>query len=264
MVITILGSGSEGNSIVLQSGNDSIMIDAGFIKDELLRRLTEAEVHLDSIRAIFLTHGHSDHVCGVADFARHIGVPVHMTENLFVAGTQGAARQKPWLNLSINEVSIFSAWDRIPVGAFQIVPVPVSHDSTSTVGLVLSSGDLKLSIATDLGGMSIGAMGAMQGADIIMLESNHDNDMLWNSQRHFLLKKRISGPTGHLSNEKCAEMLYELMTEKTSDVVLLHLSRECNTPELAAEAVRSKNPRLGVGRCRLHIASQNEDLSLNI
>ena len=257
--ITVLGSGSKANSIVIQHNDSAIMIDAGFDIGELLSRLKTANIAIASIRALFITHGHIDHTRGITDYNKHASIPVYMTEKLFLSGT---ASEKPgsraWLNLDKKQAVFFKEGDNIRIGDFEVTPISVSHDSVSPVGFIIKAGDKKLSLVTDTGEISQESKEAMKESDVIMLESNHDTEMLRNSQRHFLLKKRISGAKGHLSNEKSAKILSEIISSKTTDVILLHLSSECNTPELARKVAFDKNPALKEGLVKLHLSGQNE------
>lgn len=264
MKITVLGSGSRGNSIVVQHGKSLIMIDAGFKFDDMLQRLEQANISASSIQALFVTHGHSDHTDGVADLSRHASIPVFLTEELFIWAAESSRNGKALSNLSRNNVKFFTVQDKLHIESFEVMPIPVSHDSISPVGFVIEADGIKLSIVTDAGDIPSQSKDAMKDSNVIMLESSYDNDMLWASKRHYLLKKRIAGSTGHLSNEKSAEIVSEILSGRTSDVLLLHLSQECNTPELARKAALEKNPNLKDGSVNLHVASQDEPLSFCI
>ncbi len=259
MRITVLGSGSGGNSIIVQQEDSSIMIDAGFELDVLLSRLKTANIAISSVRALLITHGHIDHTRGITDLNKHASIPVYMAEKLFISAT-GA--KKPgsyaWLTLERNQVVLFKEWDHIWIGNFEVTPIPVSHDYVSPVGFIIKAGAEKLSLVTDAGEISQESKDAMKDSNVIMLESNHDPEMLRNSPRTDILKKRISGTRGHLSNEKSADILSEIISSSTSDVVLLHLSEECNTPDLARKATLDRNPALQEGLIHLHVAEQDE------
>jgi len=262
--ITVLGSGSGGNSIVVQHGKSSIMIDAGFKFDDMLQRLEKTNISANSIQALFVTHGHLDHTVGVADLSCHASIPVYLTEELFLWAAEPDRKGGALSNLNRNNVRFFALQDKLHIEGFEVMPIPVSHDSISPVGFVIEADGIKLSIVTDAGDIPGQSKDAMKDSNVIMLESSYDNDMLWNSKRTHFLKKRISGAQGHLSNEKSAETVSEILSGRTSDVVLLHLSQECNTPELARNAALEKNIQLKDGSVSLHVASQNEPLSFCI
>jgi phosphoribosyl 1,2-cyclic phosphodiesterase len=264
MTITVLGSGSKGNSIVIQYGKSAIMVDAGFKLEEMLQKMEKANISVTSIRALFITHGHADHTVGISDLSRHASIPVYMTDGLFLSATGGSGKldSRAWLDLSRSKVVLFSARDRFNIAGFEVTPIPVSHDSVSPVGFIIEAGGIKLSIVTDAGEISSQSKDAMRNSDVIMLESNFDPEMLRNSQRPFFLKRRISGPKGHLSNEKSADIVSEILSERTRDLVLLHLSGECNTPELARNAVLDRNPSLKDGVVKLHVAKQDEAIRI--
>lgn len=259
MTITVLGSGSGGNSFVIQHEGNAIMIDAGFELDEILYRLKTANIAIASIQALFITHGHIDHTRGIANLNKYASIPVYMTEKLFLSAT-GANNpdSSVWLNLDKSQAFLFKEWDNLCVGSFEVTPIPVSHDHVSPVGFIIKVGGQKLSLVTDAGELSQQSKDAMKDSNVIMLESNHDPEMLQDSRRPSYLKKRISSAKGHLSNEKSAEILSEIISPRTRDVILLHLSEECNTPELARTAAIRKNPVLKNGLINLHVASQNK------
>lgn len=259
MTITILGSGSSGNAFVIQHEESTIMIDAGFMFNEMLSRLETANIAITSIQALFITHGHTDHTQGIMDLNRYAAIPVYMTEKLFLSAT-GAdnSTSRAWLDLDKSQAVLFNEWDKIHIGDFTITPIPVSHDSVSPVGFIIQAGEEKLALVTDAGELSLPSRDAMKDSNIIMLESNHDPEMLWNSTRPYFLKTRISGAAGHLSNEKSSTILSEIISPSTSDVVLLHLSEECNTPAMAETAAFNRNPALKAGHIKLHVARQNE------
>jgi phosphoribosyl 1,2-cyclic phosphodiesterase len=265
MIITVLGSGSKANSIVIQHQDSAIMIDAGFDLDIMLSKLKSANIATSSIQALFITHGHIDHTRGITDLNRYASIPVYMTEKLFISGTgAGKPNAKAWLNLDKSQAVLFKEWNNIRIGDFEVTPISVSHDSVSPVGFVVKAGGEKLSIVTDTGELSRKSKDAIKDSSVIMLESNHDSEMLHKSSRPYFLKKRISGVKGHLSNEKSAEVLSAIITSRTSDVILLHLSGECNTPELAKKAAFDKNPALKTGLVKLHITSQNEICRISV
>lgn len=223
--ITILASGSKGNAMLIHSNNEGILIDNGLGYKEISRRLENEGLEAGIIKAICITHAHSDHMLGVSELSNILDIPVYIT--------QGTYEIAHWLDIGENKARIFNEGDSFEHNPFSIQSFKVSHDIGAPVGYVIQCRDLKIGIATDLGMVDDDIISALKGCNTIILESNHDKSMLLNSNRPQFLKDRISGVEGHLSNTQCAEALKEIVTSETSHVILCHLSQDCNTPELA-------------------------------
>lgn len=253
MRIAILGSGSRGNALVLDSGDRRILLDAGFSCRELERRLRVVGVEPETLSAVVITHEHSDHLRGAARFVRRHGVPVYATDG--TAGSEafsrpfGADGRKAWRRLVSGVPS--------EVCGFQVEPFAIPHDAAEPVGLVVEdSAGRRLGLAADLGSRSRLAWGRLTDLDFLVLETNHDLGMLRNGPYPWFLKQRVAGRHGHLSNRDAADGVPELVCDRLRWVVLYHLSQTNNSPALAAEAVGEVLEREGCG-ARLAVSHQD-------
>lgn len=222
-----LFSSSTGNSIYINGGNDSVLIDIGMVSKQMEQSLWNIGVDADSIRNIFITHEHSDHVKGLKVFSKKHKARVYMT-----AGTYEALTKTDALD-NVDECKIITP-DGVDVGCMHIKPFAISHDCIEPCGYTVElANGRKIAIATDLGIMTDTVMNALKGSDLVMLESNHDVNMLQCGGYPYMLKRRILGVKGHLSNDACAEALTELVKNGTTRIFLGHLSSENNVPQLA-------------------------------
>jgi phosphoribosyl 1,2-cyclic phosphodiesterase len=239
MRIAILGSGSRGNAVVVESDGRRLLIDAGFSCRELERRMGAVGVAVSTLSALVLTHEHSDHVRGAERLARRHGLPVYATTGtLQASGLDGAAAGAHRMGSGVP----------VEVAGFEIEPFAIPHDATEPVGLTVQDGaGRRLGLAADLGSRSRLAWGRMTELDFLLLETNHDLGMLRSGPYPWVLKQRIAGSHGHLSNEDAAGGLAELVSDRLRWVVLYHLSQTNNSPALAAEAVGEALGREGCG-----------------
>lgn len=222
-----LFSGSSGNSYYIGSAREGILIDVGRSAKQIADMLDACNINISAIRAIFITHEHSDHVSGLRVFSSRHHVPVYAS-----AGTLNALKTTGCLNEKI-ESSIIEN-DGMECAGMKIVPFPISHDSAECVGYRIETPDgRKIVFSTDLGYLSKEVRNRLTGSDMVVLESNHDIGMLQNGPYPYPLKRRILSDTGHLSNDACAAELAGLVRSGSTRFILAHLSRENNTPELA-------------------------------
>ncbi len=223
MRVTCFGSGSNGNSLLVQSGETAILIDAGVPIRTLRSALRQAGVLDGGLSAVLISHEHSDHIRSATQIPKYHRVPYFGT-----AGTRRAI-----------ERSVHSEWQAMTdgvcfsIGSLEITPVAVSHDANEPVGFVIADGELKVAIFTDLGEPSSDVSSAIRGASLIVLESNYDEVMLRNGPYPTHLKRRIRGPLGHLANDVCSELLANNVDNHTDDVWLAHLSEKNNLPRIA-------------------------------
>jgi phosphoribosyl 1,2-cyclic phosphodiesterase len=222
-----LFSGSSGNSYYIGSASSGILIDAGRSAKQLTNMLNFCGIEMHAIRAIFVTHEHSDHVNGLRVLASKYHIHVYSS-----LGTLNALEKMGCINDKFKSDVIDE--DGVEVADMVIKPFRTSHDSAESVGYRVHTHDGRsVGFSTDLGYMSEEVRNALYGSDLVVLESNHDIGMLNNGPYPYPLKKRILSNTGHLSNLACADELCGLAKKGTTRFVLAHLSSENNTPELA-------------------------------
>ncbi len=231
MRVTVLGSGSRGNAVVVDCGGRRLLIDAGFSCREIERRLGAVGVAPETVEAVLLTHEHQDHVRGIDRFARRWKVPVWATAGT-LAETRGLSeRARRWTR-------VLASGRPELVGDFEVEPFAIPHDAREPVGYVLTGPDgCRLGLAGDLGSRSRLAWGRLEDLDILVLETNHDLDMLRNGPYPWVLKQRVAGRHGHLSNRDAADGVPELLGDRLRWVVLYHLSQTNNLPAMAAAEV---------------------------
>ena len=234
--ICSLYSGSSGNAFLIANGEDCLLIDGGKNCKRLCAAIAEAGHSPEEIKAILVTHEHCDHVSALPVFAKRYQIPIHA-----VRETADAL-----LTMGISPALVIrhSVPFQVTVGCFSVTAFPTPHDSRASVGYrieVVAEGEsCKIGYATDMGELTETVEEHLTGCDYVILESNHDIDRLENGPYPYYLKKRIRGARGHLSNSDCAALAQRLAAAGTKRILLAHLSRENNTPELAynATAVR--------------------------
>lgn len=247
--IGVLGSGSGGNAVVVESGPHRLLIDAGFSCRELVRRMKKLDFDPAGLGGLVITHEHIDHCRGADRLARKFGLPVLATQGTLTGVGLGeeASRQAQMLR----------SGEPREVAGFLIEPFSIPHDAREPVGVVVQDpAGRRIGLVADLGCRTGLAWGRLKDLDILLLETNHDLDMLRNGPYPWSLKQRIAGRHGHLSNRDAADGLPELMTDRLRCVVLYHLSETNNLPALAAAAVGEVLDR---ERCaaRLVVAEQD-------
>ncbi len=224
-----IGSGSEGNGLVVEAGGTRVMIDCGFGVRDTAKRLARIGITPDSLTAILVTHEHSDHIGGVPAFAARHRIPVWLT-----FGTLEAAGGR---FDGMDRIHGFDSHVTFAIGALEIRPFPVPHDAREPVQYVLSDGAARLGVLTDLGTSTLHVEESLTGCDALVLECNHDLAMLYDGDYPYPLKQRIAGKFGHLHNEGAAAILAAIDCTKLKHLIAAHLSQHNNTPELARQAL---------------------------
>lgn len=246
MKICLLGSGSRGNALLVESGHTRVLIDAGFSAREVCRRLELVGVAPESIDALLVTHEHSDHIRGLGPLVRRLRLPVYIhtdvVGNLKAVGELGSVRE-------------FDERQGFLVGDLSIQPFPITHDARSPVGFVIETPAGKVGVATDLGIATRLVAERLQGCHALVLESNHDEELLRDGPYPWALKQRVRSKHGHLSNRDSGALLKQLLWDGLESVLLAHLSETNNCPDLArsvaAAIIHEQNgcdPELLVGR----------------
>ena len=254
--IGVLGSGSQGNSLIISSGNDAILVDAGFSRKEILKRLEKLEFDPARIRCVLLTHEHTDHFNGVPVFCDTLKIPLCAAGNVLAMKKRKNARlpQQLWS---------FEPGEQFAVGAFQVATFPVQHDAIDPVGFVIGCGGVRIGIATDLGEVGPVVRRNLSNCEILVLESNYDVNMLRNSDRALSLINRIDGRHGHLDNRAAATALENLLGERSQLLLLAHRSEECNTHELVHNGISEALKKLQKPQLPFAVLSQERSLHIS-
>ncbi|QDY84845.1 MBL fold metallo-hydrolase [Paenibacillus polymyxa] len=229
---TVLSSGSTGNATVVRNEDTTLLIDAGLSAKRIDELLKERDLSGEELDGILVTHEHSDHVKGLGAMARKYNLPIYANEKTWSA-ISNAVGQIADDNRRILETGATREFESLRVESFGI-----SHDAAEPVGYSFYDGSEKLSVATDLGYVSDKVKQAISDADVLVLEANHDVEMLRMGRYPWNIKRRILSDIGHLSNEMAGAILSELLTGRTKRTYLAHLSRDHNMMELAKLTVR--------------------------
>jgi phosphoribosyl 1,2-cyclic phosphodiesterase len=249
----LLGSGSEGNALVVEAGATRLMLDCGFGPREAAARLERLGLEAAGLAGIVVTHEHSDHADGVFPLARRLGLPVWMTW-----GTFSAMRwAEPDAGRDV-QVRLVDPGSPFAAGDLEVRPLTVPHDAREPVQYVFSDGARRLGVLTDTGSATAHIEESLSGCDALVLECNHDLDLLMGGDYPPSLKARIAGRWGHLDNAVSAAILAALDRSRLKHVVAAHLSRKNNTPELACAALA---PVLGCSPDWIAVATQDEGLA---
>ncbi|MFH1006951.1 MAG: MBL fold metallo-hydrolase [Candidatus Latescibacterota bacterium] len=249
MQVCVLASGSSGNALYVSEKNTAILVDAGLSGKNIEQRLRAIGVDGASLSGIVVTHEHSDHVQGVGILARRFGLPIHTN-----AATFDCVRR---LLNGKERVEVFEQGTAFPIGELNLHPFSVSHDAADPSGFVIANGASSIGIATDLGCVTHLVRERLRGTDLVVLESNHDEQMLRDGSYPWELKQRIRGRFGHLSNGDAASFVRELAELGLERGILAHLSRDNNRPELARESVWAALREIGADAFHLSIAEQD-------
>lgn len=229
-----IASGSSGNSIYVGSETTNLLVDCGISGKRIEQGLKECQVEASDLDGILITHEHVDHISGLGVMIRRYGKPVYAT-----AKTIEAIRQAKNIgDLSKAQFVAIEPGCEFQIGDLEICPVSVWHDAADPVAYRFNKDEKSIGILTDSGRFDQTIVDKMQGLDVLLIEANHDVHMLQAGSYPYYLKKRILSDQGHLSNELSGHLLNELLSEKLQYVVLGHLSKENNYPDLAYETVR--------------------------
>lgn len=246
--LVVLGSGSRGNALAITHEGSTLLVDVGFSAREVRRRADAAEVPLDRVAGIALTHEHGDHAAGASLLARDLGAPIACSAGTWerLRTKVGRARHLPLSMTTIAEA-----------GPFRIESAGTSHDAAEPLALAVSCGQASVGVAYDLGRPTAAVRYLLRRRTALVLEANHDDVLLRTSGYPPVVQQRIAGAGGHLSNRVAAELLAELVHPELSVVVLAHLSERCNTEDHARDAVAPALASAGFAG-ELHVARQAE------
>jgi phosphoribosyl 1,2-cyclic phosphodiesterase len=247
--VCVLASGSSGNAVLVRGEQGSILVDAGLGLRDMGRRLAAAECDPDELAGVLLTHEHGDHVGCAPALSARLGIPVWCSQ-----GT-AAAKAERWTDgarcVQVRAGEVFEA------AGMRVEAWACSHDTREPLQFGVEAGAARMAVCTDLGRVSDTVREALRHRHLLILESNHDRALLLQGAYPGFLKRRILGDQGHLSNEQSAELLGQVAGDTLRRVVLGHLSRENNRPELALEAAQGALERAGHGALPLSCARQD-------
>lgn len=231
MNVTVLGSGSVGNSTLVEADGVAILIDAGFSGKDIERRLLEIDVAPGSLAGIVITHDHGDHTRGMGVLARRFGLPLYLTDKTRIACTA--------LLNGKEDVRAYASSQPFRIGPFEIEPFLTVHDAADPVAITVRhvESGTKMGVATDLGRPTAAVRARLADCHLLVLEANHDEAMLWQGPYPWSVKQRIASSHGHLSNRASGQLARELHHHALVAIVLAHLSEHCNDAILAKDVI---------------------------
>ncbi len=234
MELCSIASGSSGNCIVAGQGNSHLLIDAGISGKRIEQGLNSLGYKTSEMDGVLVTHEHMDHISGLGVISRKYGIPIYASR-----GTKEAILKTK----SVGEIDeslfrIIDAGETFMVSDLEVEPVEISHDAAEPTAYIVRCGEKSAGVITDLGTYGEEIIEKLKGIQLLLLEANHDVNMLMTGPYPYFLKQRILGGRGHLSNELCGQLLGKILHDGFGGVMLGHLSKENNFPELAYETVR--------------------------
>jgi phosphoribosyl 1,2-cyclic phosphodiesterase len=242
-----LGSGSRGNATLIRYKSRTLLVDCGFSLRETEFRLERAGISASHIDALLVTHEHGDHIRGVGAFARKYKTPVWMTHGTSRSASLGNVPE-------LNEIII---GERVDFGDIEVTPYSVPHDASEPCQFLFSSGKHKLGLLTDTGMITPHIVEVLNGVDALLLECNHDSEMLAEGEYPPYLKQRVGSDYGHLNNRQAADLLAKIDSSNLATIVAMHISEKNNDPILARQALAEA---LDWDSDDIHIAHQAEGL----
>jgi phosphoribosyl 1,2-cyclic phosphodiesterase len=247
---TVLGSGSNGNASYLETPRARVLIDCGFSAKRIRSALLELDRTPERLDGILITHEHSDHIAGLKVLAAKIGIPVYCNRH--------TAEEIRLHHECTFDFQLFETGNSFEIGDLSVDTFSVPHDAIDPVGYMLHTPAVQIGFLTDLGHGTKLIADRVRQAKVLLLETNHDVDMLNNDpHRPWNLKQRIFSRHGHLSNESAADFLEQIVHADLQHIFCAHLSRDCNTPELAQQEITQKLSQLDATHIQVHVTQQN-------
>lgn len=249
--ICTLGSGSKGNAFAIHSTDcGTLLVDAGFSARQMEMKLRSADIAIDSICAVLLTHDHDDHSHGCRVFCDKHDIPLYCSYQT----AQHLAKQ----NKLPSKVIQFDPGDSFEINNFSIAAFAVQHDAVDPVGFRICCHEKEIGIATDLGEVNALCRQRLKCCNALLLESNYDKEMLYASDRTLFLKRRISGKMGHLDNQDALSALEHLLDDNSTLLILVHVSTDCNCYEMVAQNTARHLEKINRNTVNMYVAQQNE------
>ena len=259
--VSMLASGSRGNCALVASATTKILVDAGISCREIFKRMKSVADDPHSLSAIVITHEHCDHIYGLATLAKKLRIPIFMTGATHQAWAR-AMRDHNGVKPHLEKFERFESGHTFHVGDIAVKPFTIPHDAVDPVGFTFRAEGIKVGIATDLGYLPVSVRDHLRGCDVLVMESNHDLEMLRVGPYPWSVKQRVMSRVGHLSNVALADFLTNDYDNSATFVVLAHLSEQNNHPEIARrEAERALATRGGLFCNRVLLATQTEALT---
>jgi phosphoribosyl 1,2-cyclic phosphodiesterase len=260
VTVSMLASGSRGNCAIVASASTKILVDAGISCREVFKRMKSLGEDPRALSAIVITHEHGDHICGLATLARKLRLPVFMTGATHQAWAR-AQRDEHGVRPRLEKFERFESGHNFQIGDIAVKPFTIPHDAADPVGFTFRAEGIKVGIATDLGYLPLSVRDHLRGCDVLVMESNHDLEMLRVGPYPWSVKQRVMSRVGHLSNLALADFFSNDYDNSATFVVLAHLSEQNNHPEIARrEAERALATRGGLFCNRVLLATQTEAL----
>ena len=245
LAVCVLASGSKGNAIYISDGFTAILIDAGLSATEIIRRLKSRGLNPKDLNAILVTHEHSDHIQAVGVLSCQLKLPIYLSRNI---------KKNVFMGSSVHEIRTFNSGSPFEINNLTVHPFAVSHDAADPVGFTIVQNGSRIGLATDLGTVTPNLKENLKHCHLLILEANHDPDMLITGPYPWYLKRRIQSRSGHLSNGQSKRLLMQLQHQGLKHVILAHLSQTNNAPQKVLAEISG-----ALTRCqpRLTIASQH-------
>jgi phosphoribosyl 1,2-cyclic phosphodiesterase len=257
----MLASGSRGNCAIVATARTRILVDAGISCRETFKRMKGLGEDPHSLSAVLITHEHSDHVYGLATLAKKLRIPIFMTGATHQAWAR-AVRNEKGERPQVDKLEKFESGHGFQVGDIAVRPFTIPHDAADPVGFTFRAEGIKVGIATDLGYLPVSVRDHLRACDVLVMESNHDVEMLRGGPYPWSVKQRVMSRVGHLSNQALADFFASDYDNGAAFVVLAHLSEQNNHPEIARrEAEKALAARGGLFHNRVLLAAQSEALA---
>lgn len=253
MRFCIIGSGSKGNMTYIEVGETKILLDAGISLLSAKKRISDESVDLANIQAVIITHEHGDHVNFLPTILKKTKAALYINKDSYNKLDNAIKAQLPDV-----KIKFIKSDTRYRINDLDFLTLRLSHDSANIFGFVLIGNNKKLAYITDTGFFPLKYIDIIRNVDALIIEANHDIEMLLQSDRSWFLKERILSPNGHMSNQICLQLLLAVLSERHKVIVLAHISQECNSPDLIREQMYPEIKKIFNGEILL--AEQNQAL----